>query len=341
MHKPNFLNKLAPRMWLLIAAALGLAVALPVRVLQQLFGAQIDPTFGVENFTGFWVDSGHITVILLYIFMALPLVASVALAVMMRNTVAVDLQRKPRKAEGYISLVAALFVLISAVLVFLQTMAAMLAAREVGEAAFGAGVLAAIFEGIFGLGVVAFFVNLGLVNLFPTGKIYLYRVLTLMPLLWVITRLLGYFSRTISYLRVSDLLINIAAAALLLVFFMAMAQVITGVNAEKKTWRLAAVGLPAAVILLVAFFPRLVAAGFGDVFPSQDAVLDLADLGVALFVGVFMFTRLRTKEPEEIAAEEPVETDEIQSEEHLPVDVIPEQEEVVPVFQEQVITEEV
>jgi len=282
----NIKNRLAqnPRLWLSIAAAVGLVVALPLRVWQQLLL--------VEDYTGFWFDASHPSIIVLYIFMALPVVLSLTMAVLMHKSVTVDLARRPRKIEGYASLAAALLVFISSVLVFLQAVS--------GDIATFVGVL----EGIFGLGFVAFLANLGLVNLFPTGKAYLSRVLTLMPLLWVIARLLGYFSRTISYLRVSDLFINIAAAALLLVFFMAAAQILAGVNAEKKAWRMAAFGLPAAALLLLAFLPRLIAAPFVDVHPSQDAVLDLANLGVAVFIGVFMITRLRSKTAEEIAAEE-------------------------------------
>ena len=150
-----------------------------------------------------------------------------------------------------------------------------------------------------------FFVNLGLVNLFPLSNIYLNRVLTLMPLLWGIARLLGHFSRTISYLRVSDLFLNIMSMVLLLLFFMAAAQVISGVNAEKKMWRLVAVGLPAAAFLLLAFLPRLVAFPFfTNIHPSQDSMLNLADLGMAAFIGVFMITRICAK-PEE-AEETPV-----------------------------------
>ena len=291
----NIKNRLAqnPRLWLLIAAAAGLAVALPVRIWQQLFL--------VEDYTGFWFDSGHPSIIVLYVFMALPLVASLAVALLTHKAIDVDLTRRTRKTEGYVSLVAALCVLISCVLALLQAFAA----DTPGAAMF----FAVLLEGIAGLGVVVFFVNLGLVNLFPASNIYLNRVLTLMPLLWGIGRLLGHFSRTISYLRVSDLFINIMSMVLLLIFFMAAAQVMSGVNAEKKLWRLMTVGLPAAVLLLLAFLPRMVATPITNVLPAQDAVLNLADLGVAVFIGVFMLTRICAKAQEDETVEEA--TDEI------------------------------
>lgn len=287
----NIKNRLAqnPRLWLLIATGAGLAVALPVRIWQQLFL--------VEDFTGFWFNASHPSIIVLYVFLALPLVASLAIALLTNKTVIVDLSRQTRKAEGYVCLVAALCMVISAVLALLQVFAA----RSAG-AGFDASLLAGIMEGIFGLGVVVFFVNLGLVNLFPISNVYLIRMLTLMPLLWSIARLLGHFSRTISYLRVSDLFLNIMSMVLLLLFFMAAAQIISGVNAEKKMWRLTAVGLPAALFLLLVFLPRLVAFPFfTNIYPSQDSMLNLADLGMAAFVGVFMITRICAKPEESLA----------------------------------------
>ncbi|MCL2195683.1 MAG: hypothetical protein FWB76_07010 [Oscillospiraceae bacterium] len=283
----NIKDRLArnPRLWLAIAAGAGLAVALPVRIWQQLLL--------VEEYTGFWFDSSHPSVTVLYVFLALPLVLSLVIALLTRRDIEVDLTRRVRKAEGYVSLAAALFVLVSCVLAMLQAFA-----TDVQ----GAALLAAVLEGIFGLGVVAFFANLGIVNLFPTSQLYLNRVLTLMPLLWAIARLLGHFSRTISYLRVSDLFLNIMSMVLLLLFFMAAAQVMSGVNAEKKMWRLAAVGLPAAVFLLLVFVPRMIAAPF-NFSPAQDGVLNLADLGAAVFIAVFMLTRVQPKPEEEVEEE--------------------------------------
>jgi hypothetical protein len=115
-----------------------------------------------------------------------------------------------------------------------------------------------------------------------------------MPVLWMVCRVLRRFSRTIAYLRVSDLFITIAALALLMTFLLAFAQILGGINGAGREWRLAAVGIPAAALLLLGFLPRVVAYHFVDgLVPSQDAVRELADPAMALFIIVFVYGRLR------------------------------------------------
>ena len=56
-------------------------------------------------------------------------------------------------------------------------------------------------------------------------------------------RLVFRFTRTISYIRVSDLMLEMLMLVFFIMFFMAFAQVNSRVDPNKKEWKIAAYGL--------------------------------------------------------------------------------------------------
>ena len=282
----------------LLFAALAMAATLPLRIWQQIYL--------VESETGFWaVGGGRGTIALLYVAMgalvALPFVTGLVL----RRELALDLARVPRTAEGVAAVLAAVAITVGAAVslhfalsVFTgQTFVEGLLPQQnesMMQYYIRSGAMAALFEAVFGALSALFFVSLAMVNLRPQKQSQLNRFLALTPVLWVIARVLRRFSRTIAYLRVSDLFITIMALVLLMLFLLAFAQLLSGVNSAGKEWRLLAAGVPAAALLLLAFVPRVVAYRLmgGIVVPSQDAVIEWADPAMALFICVFLYGRL-------------------------------------------------
>lgn len=144
-----------------------------------------------------------------------------------------------------------------------------------------------------------------------------FRLLSLTPVLWSMLRMISRFMRTISYVRVSELLFEMVMLIFMIMFFMAFAQCNSKVNESDCKWKLAAYGLPAALMALVTAVPRLILTlvGSADIVYSQS-VLEFSDLAIALFIIATVFTRVTVKtesatEPDNIVNEEtPSETEE-------------------------------
>jgi len=292
--------------FLFLFTALVMAMALPLRVWQQLHA--------VETLTGFWRIGGGGTAVFLYIAVGLLVAVPAAAAFYRRRLLVLDLGRRPRAAEGALSLLAAAAAVAGALLALqfaLRLFSGSIVLEGIEHQAGGSvwqyyvrsGALAALCEGLFGLGAAAFFTNLAMVDLLPAKKVFLNRLFALAPVLWTIFRILRRFSRTIAYLRVSDLFLTLAALTALMVFFLAFAQLVSGINNGGKEWVLAAGGIPAAALLLLAFVPRLIVYKFiGGPEPSQDAVLEWCDPVFAVFILVFLGARLLRREGDSVKA---------------------------------------
>ena len=285
--------------FLFLFAALVLAVALPLRIWQQLNL--------VESGNGFW-KAGSATIPVLYAALGLLAAAPFVTGLMFRKQVVLDLGRRARVAEGAVALIVA-FTLVVNALGALQFAFQLFTGQVVAEGLdhqpgasplqyfIRSGAVAALFEALFGAAATVFFCNLALIDFLPRKKIFLNRLLALAPLLWVIARILRRFSRTIAYLRVSDLFLTLMALTMLMVFFLAFAQLLGGVNNARKEWVLAAAGIPAFALLLLCFVPRVVAYRLvGGAEPSQDAAMELCDAAVAAFICVFLAGRLLRQE---------------------------------------------
>ena len=112
-----------------------------------------------------------------------------------------------------------------------------------------------------------------------------YELLAITPLLWSICRILHRFMRTISFVNVSDLFYELFMLVFLMLFFMAMAQVVSRVGTERNDWKLFAYGLPAGIFCLLCFVPRaiLVLVGKSELLAVLSGP-EVCDLGAALFI---------------------------------------------------------
>ena len=151
-----------------------------------------------------------------------------------------------------------------------------------------------------------YFVILCLSSLIGKASGSQFRILSLAPVLWSMLRMILRFTRTISYVRVSELLFEMVMLVFMIMFFMAFAQCNSKVNEDDCKWKLAAYGLPAALMALVTFVPRLILSlvGSADIIYSQSA-LEFSDFAVALFIIATVFTRVTLKdESENVLTEE-------------------------------------
>ena len=101
-----------------------------------------------------------------------------------------------------------------------------------------------------------------------------------MPVGWISCRLLHLFVSKISFMRVSDLFLELLMCAFMVLFFMALAQVSSNVYSTESRWRLAGFGLPAALISAVISVSRLV---FKETYINENHPFNIVDLAFSVF----------------------------------------------------------
>lgn len=272
-------------------------IALPLRTL-QFFTV-------LEAGTGFYSQTDW-SVYALYGVLGAAAVALIITSGLKRKQLAYDTSATKRMLSGLLCVVAAGGVLVSGIQgfvnaqaaaggqelsflslqAFLQTFALFNRSGAVilgAEAVFA--VLTAVFFAVYGIGV--------LTNAFDTAKL---RLLSLMPVVWGIFRIVFRFMRTISFSKVSDLLFELFMLSFLIMFFMAFAQVNAGINAKNLEWKLVGYGLPCALMCLVCFVPRFIVTvtGNADLLYEMSGA-EICDLAVVLFIFSNVFTRVEKR----------------------------------------------
>ena len=122
------------------------------------------------------------------------------------------------------------------------------------------------------------------------------KILSLTPVLWLVFRLIVRFTRKISFIRVSELLLEMLMLAFFIMFFMAYAQVNSKVGGENCEYKVASYGLIAAMLAIICFVPRFVltVCGKADMIYTYSA-LEYCDFTCALFALATVFTRITVR----------------------------------------------
>ncbi|MDR2646664.1 MAG: hypothetical protein LBB67_00845 [Oscillospiraceae bacterium] len=284
---------------LIIFTAVLTAALLPLRIFQTM-------TL-VEGKTGFWINAEDRSVYMLYALLALLIVTPLLLGLVRKKHTMPDFGFRPRVAEGLFAASVAVALVLNAVSAF-RSAAGIFTDFGAGIYVAGleyqtgasvlqyftrSGAIAALLEGVFGAVSALFFVSLAFCDWLPKEKKQLNRLLLLAPLAWTICRILRRFARMISYLRVSDLFLDLLMLSCLLLFFLTFAQVFAGISDKHKAGLLFGAGIPAAVLGMVCFVPRfIVQATGGGASLSQDAPVEWCDAALALFIAVFLTGRI-------------------------------------------------
>lgn len=158
-------------------------------------------------------------------------------------------------------------------------------------------------EGIFAVISAVFFVVIGS-GLLSGKSTENCRYLALFPVFWTICRMVFRFTRTISYIRVSDLLFEMVMLIFFVSFFFAFAQVNSRINSKYIEWKVAAYGLSASLSALICFVPRFIVILSGNTEHLYSmSTAEYCDIAIALFAIGTVFTRIGQKSKEEIAAD--------------------------------------
>ncbi len=262
-----------------VAAAI---IALPVRTLQYFTVLESDTGFFSENDWSVYV---------LGITAAAAIFAFLLLGLMKRKKIDYSLEITKRPGQGILCFTAAAGILSDAIGIVVKLMDydSFAPENKTQNIIFAAQAVFAVLSAVY-------FVALGssLVSGKTNGSEY--RLISLAPVVWSIFRLVFRFTRTISYIKVSDLMLEMLMLVFFIIFFMAFAQVNSRVDASKKEWKIASYGLSGALLALICFVPRFIVmiTGNADLLHEQSPA-EYCDLGVALLMISTVLTRTTVK----------------------------------------------
>ena len=272
----------------ILVFAAAVILALPLRTLQYFTV--------LESETGFFTKNDW-SVYLLGIVLFAAIIFPVVFGFIKRKTLDYSLETVRRPGQGILCYLVTSGMLMNSASIFIQLMNSSGFSNEAKTSNLLLGI-----QAVFALLSAIYFVALGTVYLGGKSNGSEYRLISLAPVIWSIFRLVFRFTRTISYIRVSDLMLEMIMLVFFIMFFMAFAQVTSRVDGEKKEWKIAAYGLPASLLALICFLPRFIVmiTGNADLLNEQSPA-EYCDFGVALFIISTILTRVTTKIPNAVS----------------------------------------
>lgn len=155
------------------------------------------------------------------------------------------------------------------------------------------GTIPMFFQSIFAFFSAIYFLILVKSFIKADGRIVKHKILALAPIGWAGFRLIHRFVEQISYIKVSDLFLELILLALMIMFFMSFAQVASGVYSNTVRWRITGFGLSAALLALTLNCSRLVLILFkGSSVINSDYPFSLPDFLFGIFVIILIKTLL-------------------------------------------------
>jgi hypothetical protein len=169
------------------------------------------------------------------------------------------------------------------------------------------GYVPVILQAVFALFAAIYFIVFGMSYLAGKNTFQDSKLLALAPMLWAVSRMINGLMKPISYVKVSELLLELFAMTFLMITFLSFARVSSQISEKGEMRKIFACGLPAALFCLVCSVPRfvLVLIGKASALASDygiEPMLFSSAAFILIYIGVTMY--MGNKElPEELAEE--------------------------------------
>ncbi|MBP3441907.1 MAG: hypothetical protein J6L62_03795 [Clostridia bacterium] len=278
-----------------LSAFAAILIAVPLRIFQYL--KLIDPSTGFYNEKDF-------SVIILYAILVIVMILSIVLPYLKHKTIQPVSVEKSSKVFLAVSLLMALGTAIDAVglitdfVDLISDVPQYIDRKSLTEYISAQGGTLILIQGVFAIISAFYFVISGLSALNEKMKAK-FKILALSPVVWCVFRLLLRFKRTIAFINVSDLLLELFAIVFAMVFFLAIAQIRAKIDADSIFWKIFAYGIPTAVLAVVCFLPRfiLLITGNSEMINALHPIY-ASDLTLAIYAGYICISSLKS-EPKE------------------------------------------
>ncbi len=286
-----------------IVFAIGTVLALGIRIYQSVSG--------LINFeTGFYNET-HITTALLYVVLA---VSAIIISVISYLAGEVPQEKMPENKNIPLAVVSLLFAVALGYVAIgnyqsfsysLQSYNSSLSfsyvEKDTSVLSFlmKSGAIPQLAQAVFAvLSAVYFLVLLFKYSGLRNVNLTKIKPISLCPLFWATFRMIERFTRTISFMEVSDLLLELFMIAFMMMFFMYFAQVSSQVNAVAISYKLFAYGLIGSMLSFVIACPRVVLHFTNTQYRLLaeqnllESPLEISDIFFGLFVLVFLISFL-------------------------------------------------
>ena len=249
-----------------------LVVAVPLRTYLLLFITESD--------TGFY-KSVNWSVYLIY---GLSILAFLVPYIMVNLAKSVPSSNNPPSRKNKILVAASLLFGLGIVLDVISTCATIFLDKSLVPFTERENVFPLLLEVVFGILSAIYVLIFGISYIDGKTTFSQYKFLALSPLVWSISRIIIRFLKRISYVNIADLLFELIAIAFMMIFFLALARISSGLANETSMRSLFASGYVSVFFCLVTNIPRLVVVltGNGRLLPDEYP-LALCDLFFAFF----------------------------------------------------------
>ncbi len=281
----------------LLTSLCALLVAVPLRIYQYF--KVLEPETGFYSKTDFSVYA-------IYALLGIALVVSIVVPLINKNRMITVTSVKKSPVFLILSLILAVTVIIDSAGQLMDYFdlydAANTSGTVISEYVKKQGGTLLLLQAVSGAVAAVYFFVSGLSVSLGNSDGSKLKILGLTPVLWCIFKLLYRFKRTISFVNVSDLMLELFEIVFLMLFFLVLAQTVAKIDAKAVFWKVYGYGIPAAMFALICFLPRFIVmiTGNKDLLNSHYGV-SYSDFGVAAYIIYNLLSRAKaqTNEPEE------------------------------------------
>lgn len=261
----------------------------------------------IDASTGFYTKTGFL-VVAFYVLLAASCLYSAVSAFISADSKNVTLKNKKSLSMFWLSLIYSFLLFFDGVSCFFKSVYTTGDTQVTGtvfKSLMTSGAIPLFLQSIFAILSGIFFIELAVSFKKGNGSAGKHRILALMPVGWVSCRLLHLFIRKISFLRVSDLFLELAMCAFMVLFFMAFAQASSDVYSTDSRWRLIGFGIPAATLAAIISIPRLFFTIVDkSTYINENHTFNIVDLAFLVFMAILALQFLKKEIPTATAEEE-------------------------------------
>lgn len=151
------------------------------------------------------------------------------------------------------------------------------------KALMSTGALPYMLEGIFAFASAIYVIFLA--ESFSKGSSVAnkHKLMAIAPIAWAGFKMITRFVKQISYIRVSDLFLELMMLACMILFFVALSQVMSGVYCDDSRWRITAFGFSGGVLALCINIPRFIFTFVAKDLINVEYPFNIADAFFGLF----------------------------------------------------------
>lgn len=288
-EKLNFLKV----KWLFILFAVAFAVTVPLRIYQYF--SVLAPE------TGFY-RSLNAAVYALYITVGIFSLITIVFSFISPEAVESKMPEGKNKLMGVVAIVYAVCFLVDATAKISTFVMAFIGYASgsirpgVWKYIAANGYLPVFFQALFALFAAIYFIVFGLSYYSGKNTFRDSKLLALTPMLWAVSRMISLLMKPISYVKVSELLLELFSMTFLMLTFLSFARVSSQLSEKGEMRKVFGFGLTAAIFCLICSVPRLVLTLIGqssrlateykaEIMLLSSAVFILVYVGMALYMG--------------------------------------------------------